>query len=253
MNKTVKLPFVRMLRAMFEHGFENTVGKYYSIYRAIVMDNDDPENLGRLKLIIPTVSGNQGYDYWAFPRNVFSGKGHGVQVVPQKGEMVWVEFEGGEPEVPVWSHGHLAREDAPTDDTELTDKDCYWFITPKGHKVKINDTKNTITIKHKDGQYVQFTEDSISLVSDKAISHGSLDKSNYHHVLGEELQNELNKIQNWSKTLTDALAKDVILSSSTPYLLHTNLSAAVALIIEQQALIKPQIDKILSDLATLNK
>lgn len=155
-------PIVQFIKNLMFLGLEN-FGKYYSCYRAFVSDNDDPECLQRVKLVIPQITGNEVHEYWAFPRNIFYGRGYGMQIVPQKGDVVWVEFEGGCPEVPVWSHGHPGRRELPKDE-QLKDKNCYWFVTPKGHKVLINDTKNTIHIEHRLGDVVELNSEGIDIV-----------------------------------------------------------------------------------------
>lgn len=147
---------IRIIKEMFYHGLER-FGRYYSNYRAFVMDNDDPDNMQRLKLKIPEVGGDSVYEYWAYPEGVFSGPGYGSQVLPQKGELVWVSFESGHPEVPIWKHGYPAKDDVPND-KELQDKNCYWFKTPQGHLVKINDTKKCITIQTAGGYKIQLND-----------------------------------------------------------------------------------------------
>jgi hypothetical protein len=199
---------INFLKNIVDNGLEN-FGKYYSRYRGFVFDNDDPENLGRLKLIIPAVTGPDYHGTWAFPVGVPSGKGWGQQVIPNKGDVVWVEFEGGCPELPLWSHGHFGRKEIPTDDTELADKDCYWFITPKGAKVKINDTKNTIHVRSQLGDIIEINEKGVSLVTKKAISLGQLNKSAEQGVLGNKLEDLLKDIVSLLDDLHTNMNKDV--------------------------------------------
>lgn len=40
--------------------------KYFGLYRGVVIDNNDPKNLGRIKMIVPQVMGEQVTD-WAWP------------------------------------------------------------------------------------------------------------------------------------------------------------------------------------------
>ena len=214
MNSKRKTPkvdnsVVNFLKSIFEYGLENT-GMYYSFYRAWVYDRDDPENLQRLKLIIPQVSGNQAYDYWAFPKGVYYGKNHGSQLIPQKGDMVWVEFEGGRPEIPVWSQGHPSRKEMPNDE-DLKDKDCTWFVTPQGFKVKFNDTKKSITIETPFGSKLHFNDQGVSVLNgDTAnISLGKLNKSTYSAVLGEKLKEVLEDTEKIINGLHTAMVKDI--------------------------------------------
>lgn len=69
---------------------------YYGKYRAVVKDTNDPEKRGRIKVMCPAVLGKQ-LSNWAlpcFPPNCFS--------VPIKDTMVWVEFEGGRKDSPIY-------------------------------------------------------------------------------------------------------------------------------------------------------
>ena len=67
------------------------------IYRALVVDNDDPEGLLRLRVRVPQLLGQAVTD-WAWPSLPVAV---GV-TVPNVDEPVWVAFEGGEIDRPVW-------------------------------------------------------------------------------------------------------------------------------------------------------
>lgn len=165
---TKRNPIISVIKDILYYGLE-TFGRYYSCYRGLVVDNEDPLGLQRLQLIIPEISQGQVYKFWAHAKGVFSGTGFGSQVIPPKGELVWVEFERGHPEVPIWNHGHFGNGEFPTDDIDLANVNCYWFKTPYGHKVKLDDTKKTITISTPNA--------SITLNSDGrfSIKNGSTD------------------------------------------------------------------------------
>ena len=66
------------------------------IYRAIVRDNRDPNKAGRLKVSVPALTGSTPTD-WIWPL-VTSG----YIVLPKAGEQVWIGFEAGDQENPVW-------------------------------------------------------------------------------------------------------------------------------------------------------
>ena len=154
-----KNPIISLFKDLVNLGLES-FGKYYSIYRGYVYDRNDPLNLGRVQLVIPQVTGNAPYKYWAMPINVFSGKNYGSQVLPNKGDLVWVQFEGGHPEVPIWSHGHFGKGEIPND-PDLQDKNSYWFLSPKGNLVILNDTKNYIKVKSLLGDRLELNEKGI--------------------------------------------------------------------------------------------
>lgn len=183
-------PIVRLIKSIVFHGLES-LGRYYSSYRGFVVDVDDPEGLQRLKLSIPQITGTQSYNYWAMPKSVFFGKGYGSQVLPKVGDLVWVEFEGGHPEVPIWSHGHPGRKEYPKD-SDLQDVNCYWLMTPKGNLIKLYDTKNVIDIKNSLGHYLEINENGHSLVTSQHISLGTLNTSKEPAVLGDTAMDLLN-------------------------------------------------------------
>ena len=50
---------------------------------------------------------------WAMPCAPFAGPGVGFFAIPPVGANVWVEFEAGDPEYPIWSGGFWDPEDFP--------------------------------------------------------------------------------------------------------------------------------------------
>lgn len=231
--------FNRLIKSIYLYGMES-FGKYYSSYRGFVADNKDPLNLGRLKLIIPTVTGPQQHNYWSWPTGVFSGKGYGSQCLPQIGDVVWVEFEMGCVEVPMWRHGHFGANELPTGDDDLKDPSCFWFVTPKGIKVKLNDTKNTIHIENQSGLVIQMDGNGISIVSTSKISLGKLatdsEASTYKALLGDKV-NDL-----WGD-LMDALSASESSGAGSPSLDPTCIA--------KLALFKTQFQQTLSTINTL--
>lgn len=247
-----KSPLPRVVQEMSQHGME-AFGKWYSLYRAFVVDREDPSNISRLKLIIPDVSGMEAYDYWAFPRNVFSGKDYGAQVIPQKGDVVWVEFEGGNPEIPVYSLGHHIQKEVPRKRKDFKDPDSYWFQTPKGNFVIINDTKNYIHVETAQGDYVEVNDKAISLVSDKKISLGKLNKSEQPAVLGDDLVEVLKDMQKFMQDFSVALSTDITSSAGAPFLKYTKMAAKMPTLLPLAVKVKAKISKILSTKVSLDK
>ena len=77
---------------------------FYGKYRGTVVNNVDPEQRGRIQAIVPAVS-NVFPTSWAMPCVPMAGKQQGVFMVPQLGSGVWMEFEGGDPDKPIWTGG----------------------------------------------------------------------------------------------------------------------------------------------------
>lgn len=74
---------------------------YFGKYRGLVIDNVDPLQQGRLQVQVPDVA-NVLPSSWAMPCLPFAGIQAGLFVVPDIGSQVWVEFEHGNPDYPVW-------------------------------------------------------------------------------------------------------------------------------------------------------
>ena len=79
-------------------------------YRATVLNNIDPENRGRLTLTIPDVLGLIP-STWAeccAPFSGLTGVAAGFFAIPPIGAAVWVEFEQGDVNKPIWTGGRWA-------------------------------------------------------------------------------------------------------------------------------------------------
>jgi hypothetical protein len=78
--------------------------RYYGKYRGLVIDNLDPEQIGRVLVQVPDVLGVLPSS-WAMPCVPAAGIQAGCFVVPPIGSQVWVEFEQGDPDYPIWVGG----------------------------------------------------------------------------------------------------------------------------------------------------
>jgi len=78
--------------------------RFYGKYRATVLQNVDPMQIGRIQVIVPDVS-NVIPSSWAMPCLPVSGMQMGIYTVPPIGSAVWVEFEQGDPDYPIWVGG----------------------------------------------------------------------------------------------------------------------------------------------------
>lgn len=76
--------------------------RYYGKYRGTVFNNIDPEQRGRIQALVPAVQGVVPTTY-ALPCFPIAGKQEGMFMVPQIGAAVWIEFEQGDPDYPIWT------------------------------------------------------------------------------------------------------------------------------------------------------
>jgi hypothetical protein len=78
--------------------------QYYGKYRGTVINNVDPEQRGRILAMVPDVLGLTPSS-WAMPCLPITGKQNGIYAVPMIGDGVWIEFEQGDPDYPIWVGG----------------------------------------------------------------------------------------------------------------------------------------------------
>ena len=76
--------------------------KFFGKYRGTVLNNIDPMMMGRIQAIVPDVTGLIPSS-WAMPCYQVAGIQNGVFTVPIIGSAVWIEFEHGDPDYPIWT------------------------------------------------------------------------------------------------------------------------------------------------------
>lgn len=78
--------------------------RFYGKYRGLVVENVDPEQIGRVMVQVPDVLGAIPSS-WAMPCVPAAGTQAGCFIVPPIGSQVWIEFEQGDPDYPIWVGG----------------------------------------------------------------------------------------------------------------------------------------------------
>jgi hypothetical protein len=78
--------------------------RFYGKYRGIVLENIDPTQMGRVLVQCADVLG-VGISSWAMPCVPVAGIAAGIFAVPPITSQVWVEFEQGNPDYPIWVGG----------------------------------------------------------------------------------------------------------------------------------------------------
>jgi len=132
--------------------------RVYGKYRAIVADIDDPENLARIKATVPAVYGEE-QSPWAMPCLPFAGPQHGLALIPEVGDGVWIEFEGGDLSRPIWSGCWWARGQRPSPDGNTQ----RLLATSAGHQILIDEDADEIRFEHPGGAKISLQSDKIVL------------------------------------------------------------------------------------------
>jgi len=75
--------------------------RFYGKYRGLVLNNIDPMQMNRLQVQVPDVAGLIPVT-WAMPCVPVAGLQNGMVALPMIGSGVWIEFEQGNPDYPIW-------------------------------------------------------------------------------------------------------------------------------------------------------
>jgi Type VI secretion system/phage-baseplate injector OB domain len=153
--------------------------RFYGKYRGFVVDSKDPEHLGRLKLTVPSVLGQDVVTGWAMPCVPYGGAMDlGVLFVPAKDAGVWVEFEEGDLEFPIWvgtfwskpgGKSELPKPNAAdgSEESAVQDPPTRKIIkTAKGHTLQFEDADGdemVILVEATDGHRITMNADGISI------------------------------------------------------------------------------------------
>lgn len=109
-------------------------------YRSQVKSNEDEDRIGRVKVEITALK----ITTWAMPNVPYAGEGVGLYLIPPVGSWVWVEFENGNPETPIWTGCFWEKQgDLPKAATSPAVK---MLETNKG-RITINDLSGEIAVE----------------------------------------------------------------------------------------------------------
>jgi uncharacterized protein involved in type VI secretion and phage assembly len=114
---------------------------WYGKYRGFVVNNEDPEQKGRLQLRVPSVLGDT-VTGWALPCSPFGGSANtGLFTVPEVDAQVWVEFEEGNPDHPIWVGTFWQQGSDTPEESQLTPPTTRVLRTPSGHVLQFDDAE----------------------------------------------------------------------------------------------------------------
>lgn len=124
---------------------------YYGKYRAIVTEvNKDEEKRGRIRVLCPKVYGKDNSPLCE-PCLPYAFDKAGDFVLPKLNDFVWIEFEEGDPEKPIWSGGLWSKENTPVED--YTKADQFRQLEFLGNKISFE--KDKVVIKNtEDGSMI---------------------------------------------------------------------------------------------------
>lgn len=168
---------INIKELLMERGIES-LGRFYSIYRGMVVDNNDPNHMNSLQVAIPEIQG--GIIIWALPFGQHGGLKTGFKyLAPEIGDTVYIMFEYGNPSKPLWTYHGFGLEQIPE---ELDDPNKMGIITPNGNLVILDETSGELSV---------FTEGNITIKSNKVIQFQ--EGANEGLIKIKELTNKLNQ------------------------------------------------------------
>lgn len=123
---------------------------------AIVVDNDDPESLNRLKIRFYWQKDNES-TLWVPLIQAHSGEGQGAHVIPEIGHIVWVNFLGNNAEAPIVVGSMYSGNQKSGFHTK--NNDLKVFQTRSGTKRIVNDAEGSIKEEDMEGSYIKLEGD----------------------------------------------------------------------------------------------
>jgi len=119
-----------------------------SIMVGVVTNNNDPEQLGRVKVKLPALSDQE--TFWAPVALPSAGKERGISMLPVPDEQVVVAFENGDPSYPYVIGSLFNGRDTPGQEMAVTDGS---FALKSDHKALVA-AKEDINLRSDAGKWV---------------------------------------------------------------------------------------------------
>lgn len=131
--------------------------RFFGKYRGEVVDTADSTNRARLKVRCPAVLGEQ--EVWAMPCAPYAGDGIGLFALPPSGTSVWVEFEAGEINQPIWAGCFWKDREIDSGDA----KEGVMFLRTPGVTIHVDNDKGTVEIEASGGAKITLDSNGITI------------------------------------------------------------------------------------------
>jgi uncharacterized protein involved in type VI secretion and phage assembly len=121
---------------------EHVESRHYGKHRGVVTDNQDPDDLGRVRARVPRLLRDVETG-WALPSAPYGGASEqGLFAVPDVGAGVWIEFEAGDLAYPIWTGTWWGPGERPEGATPAQKV----LKTLSGHKIVLDDDAGSIVV-----------------------------------------------------------------------------------------------------------
>jgi hypothetical protein len=183
---------------------ERQTDRFYGKYRGLVFTNVDPQNQGRLIAIVPEVLGTVPTN-WCLPCTPYAGSAlpAGLFNIPASGAGVWIEFEAGDVNRPIWTGCWWGTAQVPVNELGMpSPSTSKVWKTDTGLMISMNDSTQSITFQDAAGMnsmsmkvgYTQIQSKFFMILDAQKILHGGPTAIAHPAVLGDQLLAYLNQI-----------------------------------------------------------
>ncbi len=166
----------------------STRGELTNLQTAVVLDNNDPDRLGRIKVQFPWNDVDE--TPWVRVLTPHAGKDRGWFCLPEVGDEVLVGFEENCPDMPVVLGSLYNKENAPHAETGDDQNNIKIFLTKSGNKILFDDTDGSekisiVTKDEKSGMTIDASGPSITIESqgDMTINCNNLNLESQQEIV----------------------------------------------------------------------
>ncbi len=163
-----------LLGALLDMSQKTADTRLFGLVVGVVTNNQDPDNLGRVKVRFPWLSDAEE-SHWARIAVLMGGKERGTYFLPEVDDEVLVAFEHGDPRFPYVLGALWNGKDAPPGTNGDGKNNLRLIKSRSGHLIKLNDEdgKETIEIIDKSGKnsiVIDTAKNTLTITTDKDIA-----------------------------------------------------------------------------------
>ena len=155
MSESGAVPAAGAQDAALADVLERLRNRFFGKYRGVV-DQVDAATM-RIKAKVPAVLGDQ-VSGWARACTPYAGNGYGFAFLPDAGAGVWIEFEGGDASLPIWSGCYWHDGEAPPDAAATV----MALVTSAGQKLLFDVDQGSITIVDQNGNTITLDDSGVT-------------------------------------------------------------------------------------------
>ena len=154
-------------------------GRFYGVHPALVIDNQDPDGQGRVRIRLPWSPDTDGgaYEAWARLATMMAGADRGSWFIPDVDDEVLVAFEGGDTRRPYVVGMLWNGQDTPPEQMD-NDNNVKTILSRAGIRISMDDSEGAVklTLSTPGGHSLVFDDGDGSVKA--ADSNGNVIKMN---------------------------------------------------------------------------